>query len=96
MNTLRIRWGRGELLAGLMVGTLMATTMVAIFLAAPIERTMGEIQKIVYVHVAVAWCGLIAFVITAISGAACTWFREKCHGTIWRRPPLKLDGSSTA
>ena len=45
MNTLRIRWGRGELLAGLMVGTLMATTMVAIFLAAPIERTMGEIQK---------------------------------------------------
>jgi heme exporter protein C len=70
MNMSRFRCGRGEPLAGLMVGVLIAGAMTAIFLAAPIERTMGETQKIVYVHVAVAWCGLIAFVLTAAAGTA--------------------------
>ena len=29
-----------------------------IFLVAPTEATMGDVQRILYVHVAVAWCGL--------------------------------------
>lgn len=35
---------------------LVATWM--IFFIAPTEATMGEVQRIVYLHVAVAWCGL--------------------------------------
>jgi len=39
-----------------------------IFLYAPLERTMGEVQRIFYFHVGVAWVGMAAFVVTLIAG----------------------------
>ena len=47
---------------------LTAIATLAIVLWAPAESTMGDSQRIVYVHVAVAWCGLAGFLITAGAG----------------------------
>jgi heme exporter protein C len=42
--------------------------MLGVFLFAPEEQTMGQTQRIVYIHVSVAWFGLIGFLTTAASG----------------------------
>lgn len=47
---------------------LLAAAIVAVFCYAPTELTMGHAQKIVYVHVAVAWLGLLGIVLTAAAG----------------------------
>jgi heme exporter protein C len=49
---------------------LMAAAIVAIFVVAPTEQTMGNAQRILYVHVATAWCALLGFVGAAATGAA--------------------------
>jgi len=45
-----------------------AAPMAAIFLLAPREETMGDAQRILYVHVSVAWFGLLCFLIMAGTG----------------------------
>jgi heme exporter protein C len=40
-----------------------------IFVFAPREVTMGDVQRIVYLHVAVAWCGLAGCLAMGITGA---------------------------
>ena len=54
---------------------LTAMAMLAIILSAPTERTMGDAQRIVYIHVAVAWCGLAGFLIMA--GAGMMYLRRR-------------------
>jgi heme exporter protein C len=49
--------------AGLAVAGLLAAAMLA-----PTESTMGDTQRVVYVHVAVAWFGLLAFLVMAVAG----------------------------
>jgi heme exporter protein C len=49
--------------AGLLVA---ATAMV--FLYAPIEAVMGQVQKVFYFHVAAGWVGMLGFLIAAIAG----------------------------
>ena len=49
------------------VGLLIVATGL-VFLYAPLERTMGEVQRIFYFHVASAWIGLFAFFITLVAG----------------------------
>lgn len=56
--------------AGVCVGGLLAICGCAIFLLAPREITMGDVQRIVYLHVAVAWCGLAGCVTMGITAAA--------------------------
>jgi heme exporter protein C len=46
----------------------LLAAVVAIFWLAPTEQTKGNAQRIVYVHVAVAWCTLTAFLATAATG----------------------------
>jgi heme exporter protein C len=53
-------WG----LAWVATAILLALAGYAIFFVAPRELTMGNIQRIFYVHVATAWCGFIAFFIS--------------------------------
>ena len=48
---------------------LLALAIWAIFLFAPTEQTMGQAQRIVYVHVSVAWLGLLGLLVMAASGA---------------------------
>jgi len=44
----------------------LAAAAVMVFAYAPIERVMGEVQKVFYFHVATAWVGMIGFIIAAV------------------------------
>ena len=46
---------------------LVATALVLVFLWAPLEMTMKEVQRIFYFHVAVDWVGFLAFFVTLVS-----------------------------
>jgi heme exporter protein C len=59
---------RGRQWTYLPIAGLLAAAMFAVFLIAPEEQTMGPPQRIVYIHVSVAWFGLIGFLLTAGSG----------------------------
>lgn len=59
---------RREVLLHLLAAGLLVAAMVAVFVFAPTERTMGAAQKIVYIHVAVAWLGLLGIVVMAGAG----------------------------
>jgi heme exporter protein C len=52
----------------LFMASLLAAAMIAVFLVAPQEKSMGDAQRIVYIHVSVAWFGLLAFLFAAASG----------------------------
>jgi heme exporter protein C len=56
---------------GIVVATVVAVAAAlgAIFLIAPEEATMGPAQKIVYLHVAVAWSGLCGCAVMGLAGA---------------------------
>jgi heme exporter protein C len=60
---------RAAVLSGIVV-VLLASSLYLIFFVAPTEATMGHVQRILYVHVAVAWCGLAGCVAMAFCGAA--------------------------
>jgi len=47
---------------------LMAITPFAIFGLAPTEATMGAVQRIMYVHVSMAWGALMGFVLVSVTG----------------------------
>jgi heme exporter protein C len=55
-------------LVELCVAGLLAAALLAASFLAPTESTMGHAQRIVYVHVPVAWLGLLAFLAMAGSG----------------------------
>jgi len=48
------------------VGLLVA--MVMIFFYAPVEQTMGNVQRIFYFHVGSAWIGSLAFLVALVGG----------------------------
>ena len=39
-----------------------------VFFYAPMERTMGQVQRVFYFHVATAWVGMLGFLVAAITG----------------------------
>jgi heme exporter protein C len=47
-------------------GTLLPLVLFAIFMFAPEEVSMGNVQRLVYFHVSVAWCGLAAYLAMSI------------------------------
>jgi heme exporter protein C len=52
-----------------LVACLVLAALFMIFFVAPTEATMGDVQRIVYLHVSVAWGGLAAMLATAFCGA---------------------------
>ena len=46
---------------------LVVTALALVFLWAPLEVTMKEVQRIFYFHVAVDWVGFLAFFVTFVS-----------------------------
>jgi heme exporter protein C len=52
-----------------LVAGLLAAAVLAIFVFAPTEETMGQAQRILYLHVSVAWAGLVGFLLMAGAGA---------------------------
>ena len=57
----------GALSTALAAAAVLAA-VAAVFLA-PTEASMGDAQRIVYIHVAVAWLGLLGYVVMAAAGA---------------------------
>jgi heme exporter protein C len=53
----------------LAAGVLLTAAVAAIFLFAPVEESMGDVQRIVYIHVPTAWFGMIALLTMAVCGA---------------------------
>ena len=51
-----------------LLACLLAAAVLAIFVYAPTEQTMGQAQRILYLHVSVAWAGLAGFLLMAGAG----------------------------
>ena len=51
-------------------GVLVVTALALVFLWAPHEITMKEVQRIFYFHVAVDWVGFLAFFVTLVASVA--------------------------
>lgn len=49
---------------------LFVTALGMVFLYAPQERMMGEVQRIFYFHVPAAWVSFLAFFVTLVAGVA--------------------------
>jgi heme exporter protein C len=68
---------------GLALAVLGALAMLAalamVFLYAPRERTMGDVQRIFYFHVAAAWVGFAAFAVTCVASVAYLARRDARH-----------------
>lgn len=70
--------------APLVVGILLAAAHGMIFVFAPREVTMGDVQRILYLHVAVAWCGLAGCL--AMGGTAALYLlRRDLNWDHWSR-----------
>jgi heme exporter protein C len=61
---------RTDKLLALVAATGLIATMYGAFLWAPTERTMGDIQRIFYIHVPTAWVALMAFIIIFAASVA--------------------------
>lgn len=59
---------RKTLAAIALATALLAAAMYMVFLFAPTEVTMGDVQRIVYLHVAVAWVALTSSLVMGLCG----------------------------
>ena len=60
-----------DLWSGVLVGLCAVVLLVAllmVFLYAPREATMGDVQRIFYFHVSSAWVGFFGFFVTFLAG----------------------------
>ena len=56
---------------------LVVTALALVFLWAPREITMKEVQRIFYFHVAVDWVGFLAFFVTLVASIAYLRTRDR-------------------
>ena len=63
---------------------MIEASLYYIFILAPVEETMGIIQKIFYFHVASAWLSFFAFFIVFVSSIIFLWKKEKIWDIIAR------------
>ncbi len=47
---------------------LLAAATIMVMFYTPLERVMGQVQKVFYFHVAAGWVGFLSFLIAAITG----------------------------
>jgi heme exporter protein C len=64
-----------DLVLGGLVLVAMAVAMFAALIYAPTERTQGDVQRIFYVHLAVAWNAYLAFTVVFVASIAYLWRR---------------------
>lgn len=62
-------------LLGWIVAPAMVIALYFAFLFAPTEATMGDVQRIFYFHVPVAWVGFLSFAVVFV--ASIQWLRTK-------------------
>lgn len=68
-NLSSVRTSAVTLAVGIVIACLVAAAAWLIFFVAPTEATMGDVQRIVYLHVSVAWCGLVGCLAMGFCGA---------------------------
>lgn len=56
---------------------LMVAALSLIFLYAPVEESMGMVQKIFYIHVPVSWIAFLAFFVVFLSSVLYIWKRDE-------------------
>jgi len=56
---------------------LILVSIVAVFYYAPVEQTMGIVQKIFYFHVASAWTGFLAFGVVFVFSILFLWKKKE-------------------
>jgi len=66
---LLFKWRRRMNLVPVLVLASVGLSLILIFFYAPTEATMGDVQRILYLHVAMAWCGLASCIAMALCGA---------------------------
>ena len=62
--------GIGHYALGIITFLVMTIALYMVFIWSPIERTMGNVQKIFYFHVGTAWVGFFAFFVVFICSIA--------------------------
>jgi heme exporter protein C len=61
---------RGLTVLDIVTVLLFITAVGLVFLYAPMEAVMGQVQRVFYFHVANAWVGMLGFLVAAIAGVA--------------------------
>src|SRR5947209_15564600 len=64
------------LLLGLTVLAMLGASY-GIFVYAPRERVMGDVQRIFYVHVSLAWLSYLAFLVVFVCSIVYLWRRDE-------------------
>jgi heme exporter protein C len=67
MNLARLN--RNIRILNALAGITLLISMVMVFFYAPVERTMGNVQRIFYFHVGTAWVGAVALFIALVFGS---------------------------
>ncbi len=62
--------GQGHRLLGAVALTLILAALAAIFIQAPTEKHLGDVQRIFYFHVACAWTASLSFFLVFVSSLA--------------------------
>ena len=60
-----------------LVGVLMVINLYLIFLWAPTDAILGEVQRIFYFHVPIAWVAFLAFFVVFVSSILYLWRRTQ-------------------
>lgn len=58
------------------VSCLLLASLAMAMVLAPTEETMGQVQRVLYIHVAVAWLGLLGFIVMGATGLAYLFTRN--------------------
>ncbi len=76
------RWPREHWVGLAAVALVLAGSYIGLFLA-PAERHMGDVQRIMYVHVPTAWAALLCFTCAFIAAIGSLWTgRERWDATL--------------
>ncbi len=59
---------RASFVLNLLSAITMMVALSLVFLYAPTEATMGDVQRVFYFHVSSAWIGFLAFFVTLLAG----------------------------
>lgn len=80
-----VKLNRTIRILNILAGITLLISLYLVFYYAPVERTMGNVQRIFYFHVGTAWVGAMAFLVALITGVL-----------YLRKPDSKWDAISLA
>jgi heme exporter protein C len=69
-------WSRLSRPSGVIVFGLLAVTMTIGLVVVPADRTQGDVQRIMYLHVPSAWLAYFAFFVTFVASLRYLWQRD--------------------